>query len=247
MAEDAPTLLASQAADLSLAIYRALSKRCLKPSDWGYRAAYDIAVRLHLINSYLGSLPPYWIEFDVEQLCRTILRDLQALTRPTKGSASSTLLPSLFYFATSFGRNEPEDLETCLATFFKVQPENAQSFRGACDDLLGRLTRGENDTEGLPDPALQHLDTPDTSADFNDGIFKALQLIAECDPASHDTTGTVLGEQNSRTLRHPVRLCLHEVENGQDLVSRNIGVLVSTIDMTLWQEFCLRMYVYPAQ
>lgn len=237
MAEDASTLLASRAAELSQAIYKALGKDCLKPSDLdSYRAAHDIAARLHLINAYLGSLPPYWIESDVEQLCRTILRDLQAITRPMRSTGFTRYMPL-------FRQNEPTDPETCFITFFKVQKENARSFKDICNNLIDRLTKDEDDAEGLPDSVLQDFHTPDTSAGFSDDIFNALQLIAECDPASHETTDTVpVGE-----LRHPARLCLHELENGQNCVSRNIGVLVSAIDMAFWQEFCLKMYVYPAQ
>ena len=214
-----------------------------KPSDLdGFRLAHDIAARLHLINRYLSSLPPYCVGSDVEQLCRTILRDLQTITRLTEASASSTILQSLSNFASLFGRNDPTDPETRLVTFFKVQTENARSFKDTCDDLLDKLTNDGNDAEGLPDSTPQYLGNPDTSADFNNDIFTALQLIAECDPALHVTTGTMsAGERDSRTMWHPARLCLHELENSQSLI------LVSDMDLALWQEFCLRTYVYPAQ
>jgi hypothetical protein len=129
-----------------------------------------------------------------------------------------------------------------LVTFFKVQTENARSLKGTCDNLLGKLTKDENDAEGLPDSALQYFDSPDTSADFNNGILKALQSIAECDSASHETTGTMpAGEEGSQTLWHPARLCLHELEGSENLI------LVSDVGLALWQEFCLRTYVYSAQ
>lgn len=243
MVEDASILLASHAAELSRAIFCVLNKKRLKPSDLeSFRVAHDIAARLHLINGYLSSLPPYWIGSDVEQLCRAILHDLQAITRPTKASTSSILLPSLSDFASLFGgRNDPTDPEMYLVTFFKVQTENARSLKGTCDNLLGKLTKDENDAEG-PDSAVQYFDNPDTSADFNNGILKALQSIAECDPALHETTGTMpAGEEDSQTLWHPARLCLHELEDSQNLI------LVSDVGLALWQEFCLRTYVYSAQ
>ena len=244
MVEDASILLASHAAELSRAIFGVLNKKHLKPSDLdSFRVAHDIAARLHLINGYLNSLPPYWIGSDVEHLCRAILHDLQAITRSTKASTSSTLLPSLYNFASLFGgRNDPTDPEMRLVTFFKVQTENARSLKGTCDNLLGKLTKDENDTEELPDSALQYFDSLDTSADFNNGILKALQSIAECDPASHETTGTMpADERDSQTLWHPARLCLHELEDSQNLI------LVSDVGLAIWQEFCLRTYVYPAQ
>ena len=201
--------------------------------------AHDIAVRLHLINTYLVSLPPYWIGLDVEQLCCTILQGLQAITRPT----SSTLLTSLSPFASKFGWNIPTDPETCLVAFLKQQTKNARSFKKTCDDLIAKLAKGENDAEGLPDSAFQLLDAPNTSADFDDGIFRALQSIAECDPELHKTTDVVPAAQpDPGTLRHPARLCLHELGNSQDLAS-HVVVLASAMDMALWQEFCVRTYV----
>lgn len=237
MAENASTHLASHAAELSRAIYSALEKGRLRPSDSdSYRAAHDIAARLHLINTYLGSLPPYWITSDVEQLCHAILRDLEAIYRSTKRPLISS------YFAHPFGRHDHTDTEACLVAFFKLQVKNGQSLKGACDDLLSKLTADGNDEEALPDSAIQHLVASDTSADFSDGIFKAFQLIAECDPASHETTSVApAGERDSGMLWHPARLCLHELHNGQNLVSQHIRILVSAMNMAHWQEFYLKM------
>ncbi|KAH6856904.1 hypothetical protein B0I37DRAFT_389966 [Chaetomium sp. MPI-CAGE-AT-0009] len=228
MAKDAPTLLAARAVEVSRTIGSALSKKRLKPSDLdGFRVAGDAATKLYLISTYLRSLPPYWIEPDVEELCRTILRDLEAITQPTRRATSSTL--PLFRW------NGPEDPETCLVNFFKVETEHARSLNGTCDDLMSKLAK-DDDAEKLPDSASQHLDTPDVSADSTSGILKALESIAECDSVLHDTAGTTAaGNRDTQTLWHPTRLCLHETETSQSL-----RILVSTTDLTLWQEFYLR-------
>ena len=77
MEEKTCLLLIKHAAELSGAICCATRDRRIKPSEACYSLAHDIAVGLHLINEYLGSLPPYWVEPDVEELCRSLLADLQ--------------------------------------------------------------------------------------------------------------------------------------------------------------------------
>ena len=158
--------------------------------------------------------------------------------QPTKPPPSSALFSNMRYFSGSFGWNKSTNLETCLVTFFKLHTNKARSFKGTCDELLQRLTK-DDDAEGLPDSALQHLDTADVSTHFNDEVFKALQLMASCDPESHETAMPA-DSCGNRELLHPARLCLHESDQDSSVTSLNIKVLVSTMDMALWQEFCLR-------
>lgn len=65
---------------ISRAILKAAERRRLTPSDTYYSIAHDVAVGLLLINEYLGSLPPYWIEHDVEELCRSLVWELSDIT-----------------------------------------------------------------------------------------------------------------------------------------------------------------------
>lgn len=243
MTEDEPISIrmSSHAAKLSKAIFHVLAEKHLKPSDFCYKVANDIAVRLHLIHQYLGSLPPYWIELDVEQLCHSILRDLQAMTQPTKESTSS-ILHILPFLKSSFNQKSHLDPQTCLVAFFKTRIELARGLKLACDDLIGRLTEEENDADQLPDSALQQLEIPFISNDHNDTIFKALQHITQCEPASHEAGNTMTSnELEPQLLRHPARLCLHDLPDSLGSASRSILILISAIDMTLWQEFCLNM------
>lgn len=246
MDEHVSALLSTHAAQLSRDIFNVLAKGRLKPSDLSYKVANDVAVRLHLINTYLDSIPPYWIELDVEQLCRSILRDIQAITQPAKEPTSSALYNiSLPFFKSSFNQKSPSDPETCLTAFFKTQIENAKGFKILCDNLVSRLTKEEHDTDELPESAFQHVDISSTSDDLDDEIFEALQHIAQCEPVSHEADSTIVSsELSSQSIRHPARLCLHEVPDSPDSVSRNILILVSAINMTLWQEFCLKTYVH---
>ncbi|KAI0878595.1 hypothetical protein GGS24DRAFT_443418 [Hypoxylon argillaceum] len=232
MAETASTRLVSHAATFSKAIFSAFDLKRLKPSDLAcYRIAGEVAVTLHLISTYLDSLPPYWIELEVEQLCSKILQDLENITRPGKRPLSRS---------TPFNRNKPAGPATDLASFFKIQTEDAQNFKITCNRLLSELTKGDNVAMELPDSALQ-LNIPDVSDDFNSSVFEALQLTTLCEPAKHGTNNEAPANQKDPSqLRHPTRLCLHEPET-QELASRNIAILVSAMDMTFWQEFYLRI------
>ncbi|KAL6902513.1 hypothetical protein GGI43DRAFT_422189 [Trichoderma evansii] len=229
------------ACGLSRDIFNVLAKGRLKPSDSSYKVANDIAVRLHLINTYLDSIPPYWIELEVEQLCRSILRDIQTIIQPAKESTNSALHISLSFFKSSFNQKSPLDPEACLTAFFKTQIENAKGFKTSCDNLIKRLTKEEHDTDELPESAFQNVDISSNSDDLNDEIFEALQHIAQCEPVSHEADSIIVSsELDSQAIRHPARLCLHELPDSLDSASRNILILVSAINMTLWQEFCLK-------
>ncbi|UKZ68753.1 uncharacterized protein TrAtP1_009774 [Trichoderma atroviride] len=236
MAEDTgiPALLASRAIVVSRAIYDVFRGRRLTPADLGsFRAAHEIAAKLYMIHQYLGTLPPYWVEHDVEQLCHTMLHSLDAIYPPTVGSARSSL----------FNRTYATDLEINVMNFFKKQTEKSREIRRDCDSLIQKLTKDANDIKGLPKIVTQHLDTPDTSLDeLNHGAFNALQTIAECESTKYQTCRTApTAEEDLQIMRHPARICLHELRNSQETVKRDMTVLVSAMDMTLWQEFSLKM------
>jgi hypothetical protein len=236
MAEDTGilALLASRATVSSRVIYNAFRGGRLKPADLAcYRAAHEIAARLHLIHQYLGSLPPFCVELDVEQLCHKVLFSLDAISRPTVGPARSS--PFNWAYAT--------DLETNVINFFKTQTQKSEQIRRDCDILLEELTKGGNDIKELPKIITQHLDTPDTSLDdLNNGAFNALQSIAECQSMEYKTCRKMAtSEEDSKILRHPARLCLHELRASQEMVARDMTVLVSAMGMTFWQEFNLMM------
>jgi hypothetical protein len=89
MAKDTFTLLRESGTEISKAICIAAGGLRLTPSEACYSIAHDVAVGLHLISEYLGSLPPYWIGPDVEELCRSLLQDLLDIT--TVSSASFRL------------------------------------------------------------------------------------------------------------------------------------------------------------
>lgn len=234
MIDDTSTALAARAEEFSLAIFAAAGRGLFTPSDLKrYRISHDVAVRLHLISIYLRSIPPYWIEPEVEELCRKILRKLQAIVelhgqRNRRTSLSDIFLP--------LRRSDATYLETCVVTFFGI-PAEAEEFKRTCDDLYQRLSGDQRDEE-LPESALRDIDGPGASADI-DGIVEALQRVVECDQTLHEDTSTVpvcVEEGSSVALLHPARLCLHDIP-GYD--AARLTFLVSSVDMSLWQEFSL--------
>ncbi|KAL6690794.1 hypothetical protein J3F84DRAFT_404168 [Trichoderma pleuroticola] len=234
---DIPARLASRATKFSQEIFNALNKGYLKPADLGsFCAALNVATKLHVISEFLRSLPPYWIELDIEQLCHTILHSLDAISRMTTGQTRSS--PFRWTYST--------DAETKLVYFFKTQTKKSQEIASDCITLIDKLTKGENDVKGLPKGVTQNLDTPDTSLDsLNNEAFNALQSIAECQSMEHQTCRTAsIMEEDSAIRRHPARLCLHEYQHSQESSARDMTIVVSAMDMALWQEF--RLNIQPS-
>ena len=91
MAEDTCVLLRKSGAEIAKTICKAAGERRITPSETCYSVAHDVAVSLQLINEYLGALPPYWIEPDVEELCHSLLQDLLDIT--TVSGAPPSRLP----------------------------------------------------------------------------------------------------------------------------------------------------------
>jgi hypothetical protein len=81
MTEDKFARLRRSGIAIAKAICAALGERRITPDEACYGVAHDVAVGLQLINEYLTSLPPYWIEPDVEELCHTLLLDLLDITK----------------------------------------------------------------------------------------------------------------------------------------------------------------------
>ncbi|KAL7922429.1 hypothetical protein ACQKWADRAFT_320713 [Trichoderma austrokoningii] len=225
-------LLSSEAAQLSKDIFQMLDKGRLKPSNLGYEVANDIAARLRFINTHHDSLPPSRMELDVEQLCHSILRDMHDITQPAKESTSLALQRSLSLFEPSFNHeSSSDDAETCLIAFFETRIKTARGFKTACDDLIGRLVKEEGgDIDELPDSPYHQFDIP-----------YLLEHITQCEPTSHEVFSK--REPESHAVRHPARLCLHDLPHDLDSASSDIAVVISTMDMSHWQE--IRLNIQP--
>lgn len=88
MAEDVSWLaqLKKRATEISDAIQSASGKQHIRPSNPFYALAHDIMVGLRLVNQYLETMPVYWIQPDVEDLCHLLLQDLRAMTTVSRAS-----------------------------------------------------------------------------------------------------------------------------------------------------------------
>lgn len=223
--------LASHAAELSAIIFRAVNNGALKPSDHGiYRIAGETATNLYLISTYLDSLPPYWIGVDLEHVCCEVLEHLDGIDRPGEPRYPNLLL-GFASFASQPSRNSRKDLEQRVMAFFKAQKRKAENLKLASDKLLQKLTKDGDDAHAVPDSAL-YSDTPEVSKDLKDGVFEALKVIVECNQELHssdDKDDCTAAAVQVVIPRHPARLCLHK--------PGNIEILVSAMDMSVWQEF----------
>lgn len=181
-----------------------------------------LAHRLHLINSYLDSVPTYWVDVEIEDLCRTIIRHLEILVQRSKGTITKR-----------------------IATFIREEQDKARDLESACDKLL-RKVNGHKETEAPRNTAAPQQ--PDVSETFN-GVFKVFELISKCDvPNETELTNetrdiATLDEQSYRVVWHPARLCLHDLQPNKRLVTSGTAVLVSDSSMSYWQEFAIRTYV----
>ncbi|KAK3375677.1 hypothetical protein B0T24DRAFT_616793 [Lasiosphaeria ovina] len=226
--ENTFALLRKSGAEISKAICIAAARRRITPSEACYSLAHDVAVGLQLIDGYLDSLQPYWIELEVEELCHSLLQDLLHITTPPKSLSSSAQFPPLPLLSFPSSRPKLPDLETRLLKFFRTQTTSARKLKSTCDELRVKLTKddAENDTQAVPESALKQFTTSDISAYFNNGVFNALELISKCNPESH--------ENAAEHVWHPARLCFDDTEVG-------IRILVSASTETGdWQEFCVR-------
>lgn len=123
-----------------------------------------------------------------------------------------------------------------MLEFFKDQKaELLQRVKKHCDDLIGKLTRDEDDNDAarLPVNAVQHLEMADMSAYFNQGLFDTLQVVCQCDPQRDEEPGAA----TETRIWHRTRLCLNEADG-------DIRVLVSGTTHGKWQEFCVQTYVF---
>ena len=230
MAEETLIVLATYAAEVSQPMFGAF-----KPKDLSYyQTACDIGTRLHLINSYLDSIPPHWVDAEVENLCRTIVRCLETIIQLTKEATLKTIV-----------------------AFIREEQDKVQTLKSACDNLLRKVNEHKESKAPPRLAAPQHPDTPGTVN--SDGIFKIFELIARCNTALHEHTGpseyvepsepsTVddpvpAGDQGRHVVWHPARLSLHEPKPGQDSATGATVVIVSDVVMGYWQEFFVKTYV----
>lgn len=78
--DDASYMLASWAKQFTGVLLEICLKMRKKLPKDVLRKAGEIATRLRMVCPYIESLPRYWIETDVDQLCREILKHLVTIS-----------------------------------------------------------------------------------------------------------------------------------------------------------------------
>jgi hypothetical protein len=128
-------------------------------------------------------------------------------------------------------------LKGSIAWFLRKEKVKAEAFKLQCHGLYTKLHGGDPDSpEGLPE-GVQHLDQNDYPDHVNRNLFEALQLHSACHSSLHGAAG------EGQSIWHPTRLHLHSDLQTQDKMA-SFDILVSSMDMTFWQEFCLRIPLY---
>ncbi|RSL91789.1 hypothetical protein CEP51_000029 [Fusarium floridanum] len=232
MADDnAVYLLASWAKEFSrvlLDICRSEKRRL--PSNTLCLAG-EVATRLHIVCPYIESLPEYWIESDLDQLCRDLLRHLAMIYMwPEKMQISLGLAYShcLKVLAENSALKSSSGLEKSICEYFShpANMEDIETFRKDCNQLYKSLAPTGAEEAQDPLPNLRDVAQYDHSK-HNQALFDVLQKHCQCHPDLHEALA-------DNVPWHPTRLGLEGDSKGASFC-----IMVSSLDMSCWQEFRL--------
>ncbi|KAK5989428.1 hypothetical protein PT974_10947 [Cladobotryum mycophilum] len=195
-------------------------------------AASDIATLLILIRTSLESLQVYWIESDVELLCRKLLNSLAGMCSwPKSPRTTYDIRDIIIIFKESLINNISWYKKRPVVDFFHKTRDDQllATIRADCTNLYNKLTQdGIDDPDGMPTNI--YLSSKTYFADLNKSLFNALELHTKCKPSAPSSQ-----PGHSEESWHPARLCLSEEEYNRPSVS----FLVSPMEMTHWQDFHL--------
>ncbi|KAK7931671.1 hypothetical protein PG985_002383 [Apiospora marii] len=195
--------------------------------------AGSIATRLHLINEGLSSFPADQIDPEVEKSCSKVLeilagiycssQDTHAAHRPSDCDA---LFLANSISGTSLLRTDP------LEAFFGQPGKTGlkRALENNCNQLHKHLFVDES---SLP-LNIQNCVSTEKLDSLSNEAFAALEQHIRCDPTLHVDR---IDGRSGVSEWHPTRICL-----GREASSLpNFNFLVSTMDMTYWQDFLLEM------
>ncbi|KAH7305786.1 hypothetical protein B0I35DRAFT_483543 [Stachybotrys elegans] len=225
--DDAAYMLASWAKQFTRHLLDICRSKRKKLSGDVLCQAGEIATRLQIVCPYIESLPRYWIEPDVNQLCCDLLKDLVTICLwPEK----MHILPGFIVAQCNdfLAKTTGSSMKRSISEYFSRPgtKEDIDSFRQGCRKLHESLApTGAEEAQGPP-PSLQSIAQHDHSK-HNRALFEVLQKHCQCLPNFH-------GTPNGDPSWHPTRLCLEGDSDGA-----SFGILVSSLDMSHWQELRL--------
>ncbi|KAK7424538.1 hypothetical protein QQX98_000503 [Neonectria punicea] len=140
--------------------------------------AGEIATRLQMVCPYIESLPRYWIEPDIDDLCRGMLEQLVTICLwPEKMHISSAFIVA--DCNNLLAKKTSSATKQCISKYFS-HPENKgqiDSFNQDCRRLHEILAPTSAEEATNPPPNLQKVAQNDHSK-YNQELFDLLEEIA---------------------------------------------------------------------
>ncbi|KAH8885491.1 subtilisin-like protein [Thozetella sp. PMI_491] len=224
--DDACYMLASWATPFTRAILEICRKKEKPLPKEALRKAGEIATRLHIVRPYIDSLPRYWIEPHLEYLCREMLKSLwPERLNILPGFVVKECNRRLVHLSDEKGRHS---MNLSIYAFFS-DPRNKEGiddFYQGCLKLYEQLAPTSAEERAGPPSSIGNIAQHDY-AHNNLALFEVLQEHCQCHPNFH-------GMPSGATTWHPTRLCLEG-----NPANPSFNILVSSMDMSFWQEFCL--------
>ncbi|KAL7781724.1 hypothetical protein V8C43DRAFT_297511 [Trichoderma afarasin] len=194
------------------------------------RIAMQIATNLALTDHALKSIPVYWIEPEVDELCQTLLDNFVSMDKWAQRWSSNGPLHGIQALFRKQAHTTDQLKKKSIIAFFQA-PDNEHLIDiidNNCSRLYKLMDNGHDDGGSVP--ANYNSGSKNQLVDFSKDLFNALELHIQCKPSE-------LGSQDDHQSQawHPTRLCLIEEEH--DFPS--MSLLISPMQMAHWQDFHL--------
>ncbi|KAH0526124.1 hypothetical protein TsFJ059_009492 [Trichoderma semiorbis] len=194
------------------------------------RIAMQIATNLALTDHALKSIPVYWIEPEVDELCQTLLDNFVSMDKWAQRWNSNGPLHSFQALFKKQAHTTYQLTKKSIIAFFQA-PDNElliDIIDNNCSRLYKMMDNGHDDGGSVP--ANYNSGSKSQLVDFSKDLFNALELHIKCDP--REPTGE---NDHLSQAWHPTRVCLI----GEEHDFPSMSLLISPMQMAHWQEFHL--------
>ncbi|OPB36006.1 S8 family peptidase [Trichoderma guizhouense] len=217
---------------LAIPIFRALNdglkERSFPPAR--RRLVMQIATNLALTHHALKSIPVYWIEPEVDELCQMLLANFAYMDNWAQHWRSNGPLNGIQLLFRKQPHTTDQMKNSSIIAFFKAPDTEhlISTIDNSCARLYKLIDDGNDDGGSVPvnfnSVSKTHL------VDFSRDLFDALELHIQCKPSEPGSQ-----DDHQSQAWHPARLCLIEEEH--DFPS--MSLLISPMQMAHWQDFHL--------